>query len=133
MKILIADDSTLIRQSLKKLLFALNGSFQFYEAKNIKQTIELFSRQNPDLIILDLRLPDGNGIDALKTIKKQRPEQKVMIFSNYPDALNRQKCKAAGADYFFDKSSDFEKLYAEINTLRGCYKKQDGREDQNNQ
>ena len=117
MKLLIADDSILIRQSLKKLLLSLNNSLQISEARNIRQTLELSHELHPDLIILDIRMQDGNGIDALKVIKQQDPNQKVMMFTNYPNPLNREKCASAGADYFFDKSEDFEKVYSKVKEL----------------
>jgi len=122
MRILIADDSTLVRNSLKKLLLSLDNSLQIGESTNIQQTLKIFQKLNADLIILDIRMPDGNGIEALKIIKKQKPEQKVMIFTNYPNALNRAKCKAAGAEYFFDKSVDFEQLYETVKKLNDAIK-----------
>jgi DNA-binding NarL/FixJ family response regulator len=117
MKLLIADDSILIIQSLKKLLLSLNNSLQIIEARNIQQTLELSHELHPDLIILDIRMQDGNGIDALKVIKQKDPNQKVMMFTNYPNPLNREKCASAGADYFFDKSDDFEKVVLKVKEL----------------
>nr|MBC8441832.1 response regulator transcription factor [Candidatus Desulfobacula maris] len=84
MKLLIADDSSIIRKSLKRLLLTLNNHIQVFESGNVKQTLDLFQELNPDLIILDIMLPDGNGIDALKVIKQQKPAQKVMIYTAYP-------------------------------------------------
>ena len=126
MRILIADDSTLVRNSLKKLLLSIDNSLQIGESKNIQQTLKIFQQLNADLIILDIRMPDGNGIEALKIIKKQKPEQKVMMFTNYPNALNRAKCEAAGAEYFFDKSVDFEQIYETVKKLSDAIKEKAG-------
>jgi len=114
MKVLIADDSSIVRKSLKRLLLSLNDHIQVYESGNVKETLDLFQEMDPDLIILDIMMPDGNGLDAIKVIKQRKPAQKVMIYTNYPSTLNRKKCKAAGADYFFDKSEDFEKMYSTV-------------------
>ncbi|MBL6964796.1 MAG: response regulator [Bacteroidetes bacterium] len=117
MKLLIADDSSIIRKSLKRLLLTLNNHIQVFESGNVKQTLDLFQELNPDLIILDIMLPDGNGIDALKVIKQQKPAQKVMIYTAYPDALNRKKCEEAGADYFFDKADDIAIIHSKVKEL----------------
>ena len=117
MKVLIADDSQIIRKSLKRVLLSLNDSLQIREAKDIKETLESIQEFNPGLIILDIRIPDGNWIDALKIIKKMKPTQKVMMFTNYTNSLYQQKCKASGADYFFDKSDDFENIYFSVKEL----------------
>ena len=117
MRLLIADDSALIRKSLKRLLLSLNNSLQISEAEDVRQTLELSEELNPHLIMLDIQMPDGNGIDALEIIKQKSPAQKVMMFTNYPGALNQKKCEAAGADYFFDKSDDFDKIYAKVKEL----------------
>jgi len=110
MKILIADDSLIVRNSLKRLLLSLNSLIEVYESINVKQTLDIFHELNPALIILDIMMPDGNGMDVLKVIKQRNPDQKVLIFTNFPNALNRKKCQELGADYFLDKTSEFEKI-----------------------
>ena len=59
-------------------------------------------------MILDVRLPRGNGVEVLQNIKKDRPNTKVIILTNYPEY--RGKCIELGADYFFDKLTEFEKV-----------------------
>jgi len=61
-------------------------------------------------VILDIRMPGGSGIDVLEDIKKINAAPIVIILTNYPYPQYRKKCMAAGADYFFDKSSEFEKV-----------------------
>ncbi|MBC8438609.1 MAG: hypothetical protein H8D87_02870, partial [Deltaproteobacteria bacterium] len=50
-------------------------------------------------------------------IKQQKPAQKVMIYTAYPDALNRKKCEEAGADYFFDKADDIAIIHSKVKEL----------------
>jgi len=107
MKILIADDSLIVRKSLKRLLISLNNPIEIYESINVKHTIDIFQELNPDLIILDIMMPDGNGMDALKVIKQRNRDQKVLIYTNFPNPLNRKKCMDLGADYFVDKTSEY--------------------------
>lgn len=117
MNLLIADDSDFLRQSLKRLLKTLDYEIKFSEARNIKDTMDILSHSSFDLVILDLKMPDGNGLQALKKIKQMDPLQRVMILTNYPSVLNRKKCGAAGADYFFDKSEDLENVHITLSAL----------------
>ena len=71
-----------------------------------------FRELEPEMVILDVQLPDGSGLDLLGTIKQERPNTRVLMFSNY--ALYRKRCVAEGADDFFDKPMDLERLTATV-------------------
>jgi DNA-binding NarL/FixJ family response regulator len=70
----------------------------------------------PDVAILDVRMPRGSGVDVLRTLKRDNPAATVIILTNFIDPEARQLCMAQGADYFFDKSIEFEQAVA---VLRG--------------
>src|SRR5437764_1543138 len=89
---------------------ALSRFLNSGNAADIRKPAERIQRLRPDVVILDLRMANGNGIDVLKTIKITRLETKVIIFSNLSDAQYRKKCLDAGADFFLDKSSDFNQI-----------------------
>lgn len=70
--------------------------------------------QQPDsevqAVVLDSQLPDGNSLELLKKIKLQRPEIKIVVFSNHATEESRLLAQRAGADSFLDKSTDCELL-----------------------
>ena len=73
MKILIADDSFLIRERLKELLSDILKIEDFIEAENSVETIKLISETIPDIVILDIRMPKGGGLEVLNKINKAMP------------------------------------------------------------
>jgi len=88
------------------------------EAKDSKEIVERIEALNPDVVILDIRMPGGDGILALETIRKSRRKQpKVIVFTNYPYLQYRKRCMDAGADFFFYKALEFEKLVQLIRDL----------------
>lgn len=117
MKIVIADDSALLRERLKILLMNVKNVEIVGEAENGIVALQLIRDTDPDLAILDIRMPELNGIDALKTIKESGGRTKVCILTNYPYPQYKQRCLAEGADYFFDKNQDFQKITAMITKL----------------
>jgi len=80
------------------------------EAKSALEAKEAIPGLKPDVVILDIRMPGGNGIEVLKHIKKGRNPPVVIMLTNYPYPQYRKKCTDAGANFFFDKSTEFEKL-----------------------
>jgi DNA-binding NarL/FixJ family response regulator len=110
MKILIADDSAVVRERLIGLLTDLRGIEVVGQAEDAMEARNLAARLKPDVAILDLRMPKGSGADVLCDIKKLNPAPKVIMLTNYPHPENRKKCIDGGADYFFDKSIEFQKV-----------------------
>ena len=116
MKILIADDSLVVRDRLVSLLTEVHGIEVVAQAKDAMEARSLAAKLRPHVAILDIRMPNGSGADVLRDIKKLNPTPKVIILTNYPHPENRKKCIERGADYFFDKSTEFKKVVA---VLRG--------------
>ncbi|MBL1212685.1 MAG: response regulator [Ignavibacteriae bacterium] len=69
----------------------------------------------PDVVVLDLNINGGNGMDVLKTIKKNKLKTKVLVFTNY--TVFKEQCMEYDAEYFFDKSNDFEELIFTIEKM----------------
>jgi two-component system, OmpR family, response regulator len=66
--------------------------------------------ENWDLVIVDLFLKQGSGIHLAQTIKRTRPTQKIVVFSNYINASVRKRCAQLGVDAVFDKSTEIDSL-----------------------
>ena len=116
MKILIADDSLVVRDRLVTLLTEVHGVEVVGQAKDAMEARNLAEELRPDVAILDIRMPKGSGADVVRDLKKLSPTPKVIILTNYPHPENRKKCIDRGADYFFDKSTEFKKV---LSVLRG--------------
>jgi len=120
MKVLIADDSREVRERIKMLLSEVEKVEMIGEAENVQQAIEHIKQQGPDVVILDIQMPGGNGIDVLNEIEKNDQVPVVIMLTNYPYPQYKKKCLDAGADFFFDKSGEFEKV---IEVLSGDRKR----------
>jgi DNA-binding NarL/FixJ family response regulator len=120
-KIVIADDSAMIRERIKYLVVTVEGAEVVGEAANGIEALRLIKETDPDLVILDIRMPELNGIDTLERIKKSGSRTKVCMLSNYPYPQYKERCIAIGADYFFDKSQDFHEVRAVIADLAQAF------------
>ncbi len=110
MKVLIVDDSRLLRERLVSMISELSEIDVIAQAQDAAGAKNLIQELHPDVVILDIRLSAGNGIDVLQEIKKKRSSPVTIMFTNYPYPQYRKKCKEAGADFFFDKSTEFHKI-----------------------
>jgi len=86
-------------------------------ASNAAAAIRSILQANPDAIILDLQMPGGSGLDVLRAIRRSHPSLSVLVCTNYPYPQYREECMAAGANYFLDKSAEFEKIPGIIRDL----------------
>jgi len=117
MKIVIADDSSLLRDRIKSLLNGLKEKLVIYEAENGLEALKLIKDEKPDLAILDIRMPEMNGIEVLKKIRELNMKTKICILTNYAYPQYKKKCFEAGADYFLSKTEDFEDVKIIISEL----------------
>jgi DNA-binding NarL/FixJ family response regulator len=108
--VFIVDDSKAIRKRLAEMLSEINGVKVIGEARNAAEAVKGIRTLKPKVVILDIQMPDGNGIEVLKIIKQEKPTTLVMMMTNHSSAQYREKCLKLGADYFLDKARDFEKL-----------------------
>ena len=117
MRILIADDSAIVRARLISLLTDLRGIEVVGQAEDAIEARNLAEKLRPDVAILDLRMPLGSGADVLYDIKKFNPTPKVIMLTNYPHPENKKKCIDGGADYFFDKSTEFQRVVSVLRDM----------------
>jgi DNA-binding NarL/FixJ family response regulator len=114
MKVLIIDDSTLIRQRLIEALKRKNKKLIIESAQNAEEAKRQFALFSPDVVTLDVSLPDESGISLLEQFKQSNPSVYAIIFTNYPLSQIKKVCLELGADNFFYKANDFDTT---VNTI----------------
>ena len=109
-KVLLVDGSAVVRERLTEFLSELDGVATVGQAADALTGKQLAEQLRPDVIILDLPMFTGRGMDFLRDIKRINPAPSVVVLTNdsYPE--NRQMCLDGGADYFLDKSTEFQEL-----------------------
>jgi DNA-binding NarL/FixJ family response regulator len=118
MKVFLVDDSAIVIGKLAAMISGIEGVEIVGQAQNVDDAIQSIVQLGPDVVILDIHLNNGgNGLDVLKRIKKEIPPPIVIMLTNYPYPQYREKCQALGADYFFDKVTEIDKLFDTFNRL----------------
>jgi len=84
-RILIVDDHEVVREGLRALLNRKEGFAVVGEAGSVEQAISEAAKTEPDVIVMDVRLPDGSGIEACREIRQARPQTKVIMLTSYAD------------------------------------------------
>lgn len=110
LKVLIVDDSDLVRERLTALILELEAIELVGQAADAQEALEAIPRLRPDVVILDIRMPGGNGIQVLEAIKRNGAGSVVIMLTAFPYPQYRKKCLEAGAEYFFDKATEFERV-----------------------
>jgi len=105
MEILLVDDNELIQLRLSRSIQKLYEDCVIYKATDCKEANRFFAEVNPDLVILDISLPDGSGVDLLRIMKKEKPHLPIFMFTNYGTSEFKKSCIELGADGFFEKSN----------------------------
>lgn len=115
-KIQLADDSTLVRNNMVRLLKSIKN-IQISQSNDFDSTISMLSEIKPDILLLDIRMPNGSGYDILDFLKKECIKSIIIILTNYATEENRQKAFDKGADYFFDKSKEHRSAIKKIQQI----------------
>jgi DNA-binding NarL/FixJ family response regulator len=113
LKILLVDDSSAVRESLRTVLL-LEDNFEVVgEAESGRRAVEIARDLKPDVVVMDLEMPDGSdfdGIDACAEIKQQSLAKAVIILTIHADRLSRQRAKDAHCDFFIEKGTSSAEL-----------------------
>jgi DNA-binding NarL/FixJ family response regulator len=110
LNVFIADDSAVVREKLKEALEEQGSIKVVGESGDTGQAIAKIRQLDPQVIIIDIRMPGGGGLPILKDIKARTPDRITVILTSFPFPQYRQAYLAAGTDYFFDKTQDIQKL-----------------------
>ncbi len=116
-KILIADDHPILRQGLVKILSSASDFQVVGEAQNAKETIEFIRKEECDIVILDITMPDRNGLDVLEQIKKEKPQINVLILSVHREELYAKQAFKSGASGYMTKESAPDELAGAIRMI----------------
>ena len=114
-KLLIADDHEVVRTGLKSLLAGTDIKI-VAEAAGGEAAVRLALKHNPDVVLLDVRMPDGDGLNALGRIKLDRPNMPVVMFSTYDNPTYVARAVALGANGYVLKGMSKDKLVQAIKT-----------------
>ncbi|HOY02479.1 response regulator transcription factor [Zoogloea sp.] len=104
-RVLIADDHAIVRQGLRQILSDTPDLTVAGEAENGVQAVQMVRSGEWDVVLMDVSMPDRNGIDALKLIKKEFPRLPVLILSMYPEEQYAIRALKAGASGYLTKQS----------------------------
>jgi DNA-binding NarL/FixJ family response regulator len=101
-RVLVADDQRPTQQGLHALLDLLPGVEWVGEASNGREAVSMAMNTSADIVVMDVRMPEMDGLEATRLIKSQRPEVKVIVLTLHGEC--REDALAAGADAFLVKS-----------------------------
>ncbi len=121
MKLFVADDSSTIRERIVRMLLDVPNAVVVGEAADGLETMRCIPEAKPALVRHDLQMPKANGLEILPLIKGLSSPPLVMVLTNYATTRHREACAKLGADYFFDKSREFEKAIEVIELLADAY------------
>lgn len=112
MRIYLVEDNAIIRDNLAGALAELADTTLAGSAEGEKQAVAWLTTQPDewDLAIVDVFLKEGNGIGVVAASKVRRPDQRLVVLTNYASTGVREQCLKLGADAVFDKSHDIDRL-----------------------
>ena len=116
-KIILADDHCLVRTGLKRLLDDVDDMSVVAEAENGNDAIAHVKQHKPDVAILDINMPELNGIETTEILRRDFPELKIIIISMHSDELFPQRLLKAGANAYLTKDCDIQEITHAINEV----------------
>ncbi|MEO7117451.1 MAG: response regulator transcription factor [Candidatus Limnocylindrales bacterium] len=117
LRLLVVDDHEVVRQGLVALLGRRDGFEIVAQAGTVAEAIAAASRHQPDIVVMDVRLPDGSGIEACREIRAERPETRIVMLTSYPDEEAVLSAIIAGASGYLLKQTRARDLVAALETV----------------
>jgi DNA-binding NarL/FixJ family response regulator len=118
MRVLIVDDHDLVRRGLQQVLEDAFEGIEIGEARSAEEALGLIHADNWDVVILDITMPGRSGLDALKEIKKDRPNLPVLVLSIHPEEQFATRVLKAGASGYMNKETATAELVNAVNKVR---------------
>lgn len=113
--ILIIDDSEIVRSFLTDAL--TEAGYEVVEAENGTKGLEAFHEQKPDCVLLDVLMPDIDGLEVLKRIREENEDLPVLVMTGDDPGWARRTCESYGATGFLSKAFDAEKLVETVENV----------------
>lgn len=117
MKVLLVDDHSIVRQSLEYIIRAEFPAATCTEAKNGQTCTDLLKKENFDLVILDMNLPDTDGITLTEWIRDRYPDQKILFFSTSPTTVYAKKLYQMGIMGYLNKQANVNEIAKALHTI----------------
>ena len=117
LSILVVDDHEVVRQGLSAMLDRRPGFQVVAEAGTVAEALEAARRFRPDLVVMDVRLPDGSGVEACRDIRAEMPETRVVMLTSYPDEEAVLAAIIAGASGYLLKQVRARDLVAGLEAV----------------
>jgi two-component system invasion response regulator UvrY len=117
MKILLADDHTVVRHGLKQILADEFKRATFGEARNTQEALDLVSKENWDIVILDITMPGRSGLEVLREIKRSKPKLPILVLSMHPENQFAVRVLKRGASGYMTKESAADELVSAVNKV----------------
>ena len=116
MKLLIVEDSVPVRECMVEYLTDMSNVECLRIAGTLREGLASMRQDQPDLVILDVHLPDGNSIDSIGSCKLAAPNMRIAMFTSDVTESCRARSLREGADWYFDKFHEFDKV---LGVVRG--------------
>lgn len=120
-RVLLVDDESLVRRILKQILAAYPDMELVGEAATGYEAISAVERLQPDIVVMDIRMPGLDGIAAARDIRVKYPDVKIIGLSEYAYGYNTDAMERAGAVAVYQKSNAFEELYPAIKKVAAVH------------
>jgi DNA-binding NarL/FixJ family response regulator len=117
LRLLVVDDHEVVRQGLVALLDRRDGFQVVAEAGTVAEALDQARRYEPDIVVMDVRLPDGSGIEACREIRAEMPSTKVVMLTSYPDEEAVLSAIVAGASGYLLKQVRARDLVAALEAI----------------
>ncbi|NCC35807.1 MAG: response regulator transcription factor [Chloroflexia bacterium] len=117
-RVLIADDHHIVRQGLAAMLVARNQMQVVGEARTGREAVALARTLAPDVIVMDMLMPEMDGLEAIVLIKQENPEAKILVLASFGESARVAAAMQAGAMGYMLKDSEPEEL---VRAIRSVY------------
>ncbi len=117
MKVFILEDSIILRGKILVHLSDMPHIRVCGMSGVASEAREIIEKEKPDIAIIDIRIFGGSGLDILKRAKELNPSMIAVVLTNYPYEEYRERCGELGAEYFFDKTTEFERAIEVIEQI----------------
>ena len=117
LRLLVVDDHEIVRQGLVALLDRREGFQVVAEAGSVEEAIAQARLHHPDIVVMDVRLPDGSGVEACREIRAERPETRVIMLTSFPDDEAVLSAIVAGASGYLLKQIRARDLVAALEAV----------------